>query len=54
VTAGGRLIVSSYTDRGQASRSRFDDLAACGYPPDGIIHIDRPGRAALLTAWLDS
>jgi hypothetical protein len=53
VTAGGRLIVSSYTDSGEAPRPLFDDLAACGHPPDGIIRIDRPGRAPLLTAWLD-
>jgi hypothetical protein len=50
----GRLVVSSYTDRHQAPRPLFDDLAASGHRPDGIIRIDRPGRAPLLTAWVDS
>ena len=54
VDPGGRVIVSSYTDPGQPPRQLFDDLRAAGHPPDGIIHIDRPGRAPLLTAWLDA
>ena len=54
VAPGGRLVVSSYTDGGDAPRPLFDDLAACGHPPDGIIRIDRRGRAPLLTAWLDA
>lgn len=48
VAPGGRLIISSYADR-----ALFDDLAAAGYPPDGTIHIDRPGRTPLRTAWID-
>lgn len=54
VAPGGRLIVSSYTSRGQRPRPLFDDLTAAGYPPHGIIHIDRPGRTPLMTAWLDA
>jgi hypothetical protein len=47
-------IISSYTDAGQLPRRLFDDLTAAGHPPDGIIHIDRPGRSPLITAWLDA
>lgn len=54
VAPDGRVIVSSYTNAGQAPRPLFDDLAAHGHPPDGIIRIDRPGRGPLLTAWLDA
>ena len=50
----GRLIISSYTDAGRLPRRLFDDLTAAGHPPDGIIHIDRPGRSPLMTAWLDA
>lgn len=42
VAPGGRLIVSSYTDKGQVPRPLFDDLTACGHPPDGIIHSTAP------------
>ncbi len=49
----GRLIISSYTPTNARHRPLFEDLASSGYPPDGIIQIDRPGRPPLLTAWLD-
>ena len=51
---GGRLIMSSYTNADRPPRPLFDDLAATGHPPDGTIHIDRPHRHPLLTAWLDA
>lgn len=54
VAPGGRVIISSYTGAGQPPRQLFDDLRTAGHPPDGIIRIDRPGRAPLLTAWLDA
>jgi hypothetical protein len=54
VRPGGRLIVSSYTNRGEDPRPLFDELAACGHPPAGTIHIDRPQKAPLLTAWIDA
>lgn len=54
VAPGGRLILSSYTDADQSPRPLFEDLAACGHPPDGVIRIDRPHRHPLLTAWLDA
>ncbi len=54
VDPGGRVIVSSYTDANRTPRPLFDDLARAGHPPDGVIHIDRPGRFPLLTAWLDA
>ena len=54
VAPGGRLIVSSYTTRGQPPRRLFEDLTGAGHPPDGTIHIDRPGRGPLLTAWIDA
>ena len=54
VAPGGRLIISSYTNAGQPPRPLFDDLTAAGHPPDGTIRIDRPGRAPLLTAWLNA
>lgn len=50
---GGRLIISSYTNVGESPRRLFDELRWGGYPPDGVIHIDRPGRSPLLSAWLD-
>lgn len=53
VAPGGRLVVSSYTGRGARPRPLVDDLRAHGHRPDGIIHIDRPGRSPLLSAWLD-
>jgi hypothetical protein len=53
VAPGGRLIISSYTTTGGSPRPLFDDLAAVGHPPDGVIRIDRPHRQPLLTAWLD-
>jgi hypothetical protein len=54
VAPGGRAIISSYTDAHQQPRRLFDDLRSAGHPPDGMIHIDRPGRGPLLTAWLDA
>ena len=42
VEPGGRLIVSSYTDSDGVPRPLFDDLGDAGYPPDGLIRIDRP------------
>jgi len=53
VSPGGRLIVSSYANRDVAPRPLFDELAAHGFAPDGRIHIDRPGRFSLVTAWID-
>jgi hypothetical protein len=53
VEAGGRLIVSSYTDSDGVPRPLFDDLSDAGYPPDGRIRIDRPRRHPLLSAWID-
>jgi hypothetical protein len=54
VAPGGRLIVSSYTERDGAPRALFDDLSDAGYPPDGMIRIDRPRRDPLLSAWIDA
>jgi len=50
---GGRVIVSSYTNPGDAPRPLFSALTHCGFPPSGTIHIDRPNREPLLTAWID-
>jgi hypothetical protein len=54
VEPNGRLILSAYTNRGEQPRALFEELAACGHPPSGTIHIDRPNRAPLLTAWIDA
>jgi hypothetical protein len=54
VEPGGRLIVSSYTDSDGVPRPLFDDLSDAGYPPDGLVRIDRPRRHPLLTAWIDA
>jgi hypothetical protein len=54
VAPGGRLIVSSYTDRGGVPRNLFDDLTRAGHPPHGLIRIDRPHRHPLLSAWIDA
>ena len=54
VAPGGRLIVSSYTERDGVPRALFDDLRDAGYPPDGTIRIDRPRRHPLLSAWIDA
>jgi hypothetical protein len=54
VAPGGRLILSSYTAPTARPRALFDELRAAGHPPNGIIHIDRPGRHPLRTAWLDA
>lgn len=54
VAPGGRLIISSYTNAGQPPRRLFEELRTAGHPPDGTIHIDRPSRGPLLTAWLDA
>jgi hypothetical protein len=54
VEPGGRVIVSSYTNRGDAPRPLFSALTDCGFPPAGTIHIDRPNREPLLTAWIDA
>ena len=51
--SGARLIVSSDTNRDASPRLLSDDLTDAGYPPDGIIRIDRPRRHPLLTAWID-
>ena len=53
VEPGGRVVVSSYTNRGRAPRPLFSALTDCGFPPSGTIHIDRPNREPLLTAWID-
>ncbi|HKA82638.1 MAG TPA: methyltransferase domain-containing protein [Acidimicrobiales bacterium] len=54
VEPGGRLIVSSYTGSDSVPRPLFDNLGDAGYPPDGLIRIDRPRRHPLLTAWIDA
>jgi hypothetical protein len=54
VEPGGRLIVSSYTERDGVPRALFDDLSDAGNPPDGMIRIDRPRRHPLLSAWIDA
>jgi hypothetical protein len=54
VAPGGRLIVSAYATSDGSPRPLFEDLAAVGFPPDGVIHIDRPGRGPLRTAWIDA
>lgn len=53
VSAGGRAIVSSYTDRDAEPRHLVADLDAAGYPPAGVIHVDRPGRHPLQSTWFD-
>ncbi len=53
VEPGGRLILSSYTDRGATPRALVDDLLAIGRRPDGVIHLDRPDRHPLQTVWFD-
>jgi hypothetical protein len=54
IAPDGRLILSSYTSTGCPPRPLFEDLDRLGDPADGIIHIDRPGRHPLLTAWFDT
>jgi hypothetical protein len=54
VEPGGRLIISAYTDPGDVPRDLFGDLTACGHAPTGRIHIERPRRRPLITAWLDA
>ena len=54
VEPGGRLIISTYTEPDGTPRRLFEDLAAAAHPPQGRIHIDRPGRHPLITAWLDA
>jgi SAM-dependent methyltransferase len=54
VAPGGRLILSAYANVGEPKPALFEDLELVGHPADGVIHIDRPGRAPLLTAWLDN
>ena len=54
VAPGGRLILSSYTNRDQPPRPLVEDLAAHGHVPDGVIRIDRPHRAPLLSVWFDA
>jgi hypothetical protein len=53
VEPGGRVIISSYTNGGDSPRSLFRHMQEAGHHPSGIIHIDRPNRSALLTAWID-
>jgi hypothetical protein len=53
VEPGGRLIVSAYTNPDDVPRDLFGDLTACGHEPSGRIHIERPDRGPLITAWLD-
>ena len=54
VEPDGRVIVSSYTSPNDEPRPLFENLCACGFPPSDTIHIDRPDRAPLLTAWIDA
>lgn len=53
VEPGGRLIVSSYTDSGDRPRPLVEAVTEAGFPPDGVIRIERPGRHPLQTIWLD-
>lgn len=53
VAPGGRLIVSSYASPGAPARDLAGAVTAAGHPPDGVIHIDRPGRHPLRTVWVD-
>lgn len=53
VEPGGRLIISSYTNPNEDPRPLFEHLAAIGRAPNGVIHIDRPGRHPLRTAWIN-
>jgi hypothetical protein len=53
VEPGGRLIISSYTNRDESPRCLFAHLEESGHPPSGTIHIERPNRTTLLTAWID-
>ncbi|MEM7094543.1 MAG: hypothetical protein AAF567_16185 [Actinomycetota bacterium] len=53
VEPGGRLILSCYSNRNEPVRPLYADLAAIRHPPDGRIHIDRPGKQPIQTAWLD-
>lgn len=53
VAPAGRLLVSSYTDRGREPRPLVADLTELGHGPDGVILIDRPGKAPLQTVWFD-
>jgi hypothetical protein len=54
VQPGGRLIVSSYTNRDEPPRRLVEELRDVGRDPDGVIRIDRPGAPPLLTCWLDA
>ena len=54
VDEGGRLILSSYADRERPARDLFSELAELGHRRDGVIHVDRPGRATLRTAWVNA
>lgn len=53
VSPGGRLLVSSYTSEGAEPRPLAANLVEAGHRPDGIIHIDRPGKVPLQTVWFD-
>lgn len=53
VEPGGRLILSSYTDTDAVPRPLVAELVDLDRRPDGVIHIDRPGRHPLQTIWLD-
>ena len=53
VEPGGRLILSSYTDADARPRPLVQDLVAQYRQPEGVIHIDRPGRHPLQTVWFD-
>ncbi len=53
VEPGGRLILSSYTSTGHEPQPLVEDVTAAGFSPDGVIHIERPGRFPLQTIWLD-
>lgn len=48
-----RFRYVTYTNRGATPRPLFDDLAAAGHPPDGVIHIERPDRPPLLSALIN-
>jgi len=53
VRPGGRLILSSYTDRGDTPRHLHHEVVAFGYEPSGTITIDRPSQNPLQTIWID-
>ncbi len=53
VEPGGRLIFSWYTSAGEEPQPLVEHVTTAGFTPDGVIHIERPGRFPLQTVWFD-